>query len=51
MPAYLIQGVVYGFAAAAQPGPFQTLQLLSALALGGFGLYRIGMGVWVYWRP
>jgi threonine/homoserine/homoserine lactone efflux protein len=27
------------------------LQLISALALGGFGLYHIGLGVWGYCRP
>jgi threonine/homoserine/homoserine lactone efflux protein len=31
---YIIQGMVYGFAAAAQPGPFQTYLISQALARG-----------------
>jgi threonine/homoserine/homoserine lactone efflux protein len=34
MFAYIIQGIVYGFAAATQPGPFQTYLILQTLKQG-----------------
>jgi threonine/homoserine/homoserine lactone efflux protein len=32
--AYILQGMAYGFAAATQPGPFQTYLILQALKRG-----------------
>jgi threonine/homoserine/homoserine lactone efflux protein len=34
MPPYLLQGILFGFAAAAQPGPLQTYIISQALAKG-----------------
>ena len=34
MIAYILQGIVYGFAAAAQPGPFQAYAILQAVRNG-----------------
>ncbi len=34
MIAYILQGIVYGFAAAAQPGPFQAYAILQAVRSG-----------------
>ena len=34
MPVYLIQGIGYGFAAAVQPGPFQTYVIAQTLNSG-----------------